>query len=263
MHDPMTQIYHCGLFTLWHVDPERGPGGDDSCGWFKRAHHGDEAVLAKIVKRFEEDWDRVFNYREENHHGEPAGPIKKTYFCGFFYPEDAGSGMPNMGVTAIVLNLFFLAAGEHFESTGHTNWKRARKWMQANLFDIMLFAENPTDSMRDAVVRKFGCDTRREDRIRGAAATIYGWILRREQKWWQHPRWHVHHWRLQIQPLNDFKRWAFSRCCKCGRSFRFGASVCTNNWNSTGPMWFRGEKDIYHDDCDNPSSSARAAKSCS
>ena len=33
MHDPLTLIFRCGPFELWHKDPERD-GSDDSCDWF-------------------------------------------------------------------------------------------------------------------------------------------------------------------------------------------------------------------------------------
>lgn len=231
------QFYH--LATIWHKDPERGPGGDDSCGWLKRAHHGDQAVLARIIKRFDEDWDRVFRTSKEDHDSDDGKFVERVYYCGYFMPEDSGAGMPNMSVSGIVLNLFFMAVGEHFESAGATNWKKARRWMQRNLFDILLLAENPTDSLRDSIVRKWGCDTRRKDRIQNIAATIYGWILRREQRWWQHPRWHVHHWRLQLHFWQAFHRWAFVRCAKCGGRFRYHEPVC-GGWTGNA---------IWHERC--------------
>lgn len=254
MHDPMTQIYHCRLFTLWHVDPCRGPGGDDSCGWFKRAHHGHTAVLERIVSRFEDDWDRVYETKQEDHDDEAGAFRKETFFCGMFCPN----GDPHFSVHGIVLNLFFLAAHEHFKVDGSSNWKKSRRWLQKNLADILMFAENPVDSLFDQITRKF-CTGKeahqtkrtRQDRIRSLAAVIYGWILRSEQKWWQHPRWHVHHWKLQVHPVQQLKRWAFSKCKKCGRRFPWGSSPITDNWNSTGPRWFRGETDIYHADCRN------------
>lgn len=250
MHDPMTlafeikypwrgepsklfpEGYRSTFITIWHVDPCIR-GSDDSCGWFKRASHGDPEVLQRIVKRLEYDWDRVFK-----------SDSGKVYYCGYFMPEDDGAGMPNMGVSAIVVNLFFLAAIECFGSR-----EKAVQFCQRHLFEILLFAENPTDSLRDSIVHKFGNDTRRDDRIRGMASTIYGWILRATQHWWQHPRWHIHHWKIQIHPLQDFKRWAFSRCATCGKRFKFGQSCWTNSWNGTGPLWFRSERDIHHDNC--------------
>lgn len=250
----MTQIYYCRLFTLWHVDPCKiGFGGsDDTCGWFKRALHGDKAVLDRIVKRFEEDWDRTFQSKKEDHDDED-GPYRGTlYFSGLFCPN----GDPHFSVHGIVLNLFFVAINEHFKTDGRTNWKKARRWMQANLFDIMFFAENPVDSLFDGLTRKFeiGCGEnhtpeRRQERIQRMAECIYGWILREEQRWWQHPRWHIHHWKLNIHFTARLKRWLFSRCCKCGQRFAYGESPVTNNWNSRGPRWFSGETDIYHGNC--------------
>lgn len=263
MHDPCTQAFYIRiplpwkrdgllkssprewatyhLATIWHKDPERGPGGDDSCGWFMRAHHGNQEVLAKIIKRFDEDWDRVYTTKKEDHGPDDGKLVPRTYYFGYFHPQDSGAGMPNMSVSAIVLNLFFLAANEHFNSNGLTNWRKTRRWMQKNLFDILLFAENPTDSLRDSIVRKWGTDTSREERIRSMAATIYGWILRETRPWYRHPRWHVHHWRLQVPFLQECRRFLFSRCSKCGHGFAWGESVY-GSW---------GGNEIWHERCAN------------
>lgn len=235
--------YRKTLITIWHVDPETDHT-DDSCGWFKRARHGDKNVLEKIVKHFEEDWDRTWTY-DPSEDCEAEDKTKKTYPCGYFNP----SGMPRFSVTGIVLNLFFLAACAHFHCDGLTNWKKAKRFMRKHLFDIMLFAENPSDSLYDSLTLKYGNDRRRKDRIEDAAGIIYGWILRAEQKWWQHPRFHIHHFQVQIHALEEFKRWAFSRCCKCSKGFKWGQSVCTSSWEGTGPLWFRSEKNVYHERC--------------
>lgn len=63
-------------------------------------------------------------------------------------------------------------------------------------------------------------------------------------------RWHIWHWRLQIHPVQHFKRWAFSRCCKCGGRFRWGTAPCSNSWHGDGPRWFRGERGVYHGNCE-------------
>ena len=64
-----------------------------------------------------------------------------------------------------------------------------------------------------------------------------------------HPRWHFWHWKIQIHPLQIFKRWAFSRCCKCGGRFTWGYSPVSGSWYGTGPRWFRSEKNVMHSDC--------------
>jgi hypothetical protein len=83
---------------------------------------------------------------------------------------------------------------------------------------------------------------------------------KREFRWWRYPvRWHFWHWKIQIHPLQNFKRWAFSRCSKCGRGFAWGYSPVTNSWDSGGPRWFRSERGTFHADCDRPTDSCCAA----
>jgi hypothetical protein len=57
---------------------------------------------------------------------------------------------------------------------------------------------------------------------------------------WQHPRFHVWHYKLQIHPWQDFKRWAFSRCAVCGGRFKWAESVI-GSWEGTK---------IWHMDCE-------------
>lgn len=264
MHDPMTvafeikypwktQGYRASLITIWHVDPERD-GTDDSCGWFMRSRHGDQKVLERIIRRYETEWDSVFdpNDRSDDYDDEPRQGRRSVYFRGLFKPD----GQPHFSVAGIVLNLFFVAASEHFDSNGHTNWKRAKKFLNENLLDILLFAENTTDSLFDGITRKFeiGCGEEqskqsRDERIRNMASSVYAWILRAERPWWKAPRWHFWHWKIQVHPLQSLKRWLFSKCCKCGKGFRYGESPVSGNWDSTGPRWFRSEQDVYHGDC--------------
>jgi hypothetical protein len=127
----------------------------------------------------------------------------------------------------------------------------------------------------------------RERSAEGFFGAIMGIILREQRHWWEHPRWHVMHWKkvrdynrvvdgwessmdwhdkhpfkywglpvpvvgwkIQIHPLQSFKRWAFSRCCKCGKGFSWGYAPVSGNWNGTGPRWFRTEEGVYHADCD-------------
>ena len=246
--------YRNTLVSIWHVDPETD-GSDDSCGWFMRSRHGNKETLKKIIKRFEYDWDTTFQMNDKDWEDEEVKSSKennnKIHSRGLFHPN----GDPNMSVSGIVLNLFFLAACEHFDSDGHSNWKKANRFMKENLFDILMFAENPIDSLNDAILQPFGKDIKREDRIEEMAKIIYGWILRKERPWYKHPKWHIHHWKVNIDVVSKFKRWAFSKCCKCGKGFSWGYSPISNSWDSDGPRWFKSEKHVYHFDCSRPSDS--------
>lgn len=71
------------------------------------------------------------------------------------------------------------------------------------------------------------------------------------RRWWQHPRWHLHHWRLQFHPIQKFKRWAFSRCAGCGGRFTYGYCPTSSAWGSDPPRWFRSERYAYHSECSN------------
>lgn len=250
MHDPRTLAFtipspffyrdhqrkrrHYSLVSVWHVDPERD-GSDDSCGWFKRARHGDPAVLEKIVKEFGQDWD----------HWYVSEHSKETRLVGYFDPTD---GDPLMTVHGITLNLFWLAAINVFGGRD-----KAERYMRKDLFRILHFAENPTDSMMHLIRQTYGVEPR-EERIRSAAAMIYGWILRAQRRWWQHPRWHVHHWELQIHPWQTLRRWLFDRCCRCGQRFALGESPISSSWDYIKPKSFRSTVGLYHDTCGNPAS---------
>lgn len=226
---------------IWHHDPEKD-GSDDSCGWFMRARHGDKETLERIVKRFTYEWDNTFT---------PEG-TNKVYYSGLFKPD----GDPVMSVLGITLNLFHIAANEHFQSDGQTMWKKSRRFLKKNLLEIMLFAENPVDSLHDGITRKFekGCDekhtpARREERIRSMAGCIYSWILRKERPWYRHPRWHIWHWEVKLPWYWTIRRWLLNRCCKCGARFYFGECPHTDQWHSPPVKWFQAEKHLYCHKC--------------
>lgn len=180
MRDPYTLIGRLGPFDLWHRD--RG-GVDGACGWFMRASHGKPDTLKKIESCFEMDWDRTLDLCDGT--TSPLGLFDKSPF-----------GWPVMSIHAIALNLFFLAAYEHFGSRD-----RAMRFMRRQLCEILIFAENPFDSACQGWLHRYGVDERetREERIHKAAVMIYGWILRESRPWYRHPRWHVGHWRLTVR----------------------------------------------------------------
>lgn len=243
MHDPMTVAfdiknpfarkshgYRPNLATIWHVDPERD-GTDDSCGWFMRSRHGNQETLKAIVKAFEFDWDAEYG--------------------GWFSPN----GAPLYSPHAITLGMFHAAARCHFG-----NWRQADRFMRKHLLELLWFAENPTDSLHPAIIGKYGFG-KREDRIESMAHVVYGYILRKTRPWYRSPRWHVWHWRIDVHPVQQFKRWAFSRCAGCGGRFKWGYSPTTHTWHNTGPRWFRGERDVWHSECLNSDAAAAARTS--
>ncbi len=89
-----------------------------------------------------------------------------------------------------------------------------------------------------------------EDTRRGVDFVWWHWRNKLGRRWWRHPRYHVHHWKLQVYVIQALQRWLWSRCCICGKRFRWGESVVTNSWHSSGPRWFHGETDVFYATCD-------------
>lgn len=216
--------YRMPLITIWHNDPEKD-GTDDSCGWFMRTRHGDPEMQKKIKSAIDFDFDRTFK--------SDGGT---TYYTGYFSPI---SGMPNFSTQGIVLDMFSKASWEFFKY----NRKKHKKWMNENLYDILHFAENTADSLKDEVLGtwRIGCGEpwKRDEALNHYTSVIYSWILRSNRKWYQHPRWHIHHWSIQFHPLRQLKRRYWDKCCECGkRGFKGSAH---SDWNGTK---------TWHSECD-------------
>lgn len=63
---------------------------------------------------------------------------------------------------------------------------------------------------------------------------------------WKHP----HHWRIQIHPLQHFRRWALTRCEWCGGRSRKGDMVnVSKQWDRDKGAWWRGERGLFHSGC--------------
>lgn len=168
-----------------------------------RSYHGDARVLASIVSDFTFEWDRTYSPDEEDHDDEDGPFVKKEYYRGLFKPN----GDPLFSIHGIAINLFFVVALKVFRTR-----KAALKYLDSHLFEILFFAENTVDSLRDSIMRTFqkGCgeeytERERKERIASMASCIYGYILRDTRPWWKHPRWHVHHWRLSCRWVAQWK----------------------------------------------------------
>lgn len=169
MHDPMTQIYSNKFFILWHVDPCRD-GTDDSCGRFIRSRHCDPKILKKIISEYHYQRNLLFNEK----------------------------GEPILSTIGTVINLFHIAVWEHFKH----DQNKTSKFMSKNLYEIILFAENPLDSIFPSI-NAVKLHTRSIDpdngRMTELAHIIYPWIMRSIRPWYKNPKWHLHHWKIQMK----------------------------------------------------------------
>lgn len=216
--------YRKPLISIWHNDP--CIGGGDSCGWFMRSHHGNPEIQKKIRSAIEFSFDRTFTSNESD----------TTYYTGYFSPN---TGMPNYSTLGITLNMFNTAAWEFFKY----NRKKHTKWMKNNLYEILQFAENPVDSLKDDILGTFRIGTgetwNREYALNNYTSIIYGWLLRETRPWYKHPRWHIHHWNIEFHPIKSLKRRFWDKCSVCGkRGFKESAM---SDWYG---------KTIWHQACD-------------
>lgn len=193
--------YRNPFITIWHVDPEKD-GTDDSCGWFKRARHLDQEVFKKIVKEFE------FNFKNN-----------------YWFNE---AGYPVFSTIGTVINMYAAAAWIIFEK--YKGRKKHHRFMNKNLYDIIRLAENPTDSLHSSIVMKYGVESK-SSRVEHFASIIYADIMRKIQPWYKHPRWHIHHWRIQFHPWKNFYRRFIQKCSECGKRGFKGAAY--SDWSGT------------------------------
>lgn len=218
--------YRDTFITIWHVDPERD-GSDDSCGY----------SFIKLTKKqierlhnaaWSEGRDPHFLYCEAKEWEGTYTEIESLY-----------RGLVFLVCNVLRLEISFDEAARYASEATHI--VGCGKAGGAFCFLPGYHTNSQKDSQDD-----------RQQHFEGILAGVARNIITDRRPWWKHPKWHFWHWQFQCHPVQMFKRWAFSRCCKCGKGFSWGYAPCTNNWNSEGPKWFRSQKDVFHSDCDQP-----------
>ena len=202
------------FITIWHADPETD-GSDDSCGWtYPKLNKEEKDFTKKLAKQ-----EFEFTYKEYIAKGKVSLPEAFSKTCSLF----------------ITFN-------------GHYKKRYSLTLEELN------YIISVTCHEMDNVSRVFQCD--REHDLEYEIETMMCWMLRHWKKmnrhWWQHPKWHFWHWRFQVHPLLEFRRWALSRCSRCGGHFKWGASV-TGSWGHEEAPWYKGEIGIWHSSCDRES----------
>lgn len=248
MHDPSTlafQIkrpwpqgskigrwrYWPSLVDIWHIDPEHD-GSDDSCGWSY------VKVPKAIVRELEFD----------------AGCEARS---PWLLRDAAKQPLSVVDAERKLTHAILLVARRCKIRCSHARAERL----------AVSLIHNPVDNLRSSLCFLPGWhsnfDEDRESDRKDSALSLYVSLARilltDARPWWKHPRWHFWHWKINVQPVQAFKRWAWSRCCKCGGRFTWGYAPVTNSWHGTGPRWFASEPGVYHADCDRPSSDGACA----
>ena len=206
------------MLTIWHIDPESG-GSDDSCGWVSKVT---KAQREQAYKLGTEMYGDIFGRRS-------AFQGNKDYAHVCFEPS-----------TYEAVYWVWCA----LKHQGKKGYRFGKSLSAAELEFIMALSSEPLDNLQSTVARVNSAEVCGEffylvERAR----------LRFIRKWYQHPRWHVWHWRLQWHHLQAFKRWAFSRCQKCGGRFTWGYSPISQCWHGKGPQWFKNGENVFHHHC--------------
>jgi hypothetical protein len=214
--------YRNSFITIWHVDPEKD-GSDDSCGY----------SYPKITKKQREILRNAARWEGRDHH---FLNCPEKHFTGTVeQAECLYRGLVLLVVRVLRLKLSWDEICRYSAEAIHI--RTGEKFGGVFCF----LPGYHTNCKEDK-------ESERVDHFHGILCNVARGLLDLKRPWYRHPRWHIWHWKLQIHPLQTFKRWAFSRCCKCGKGFKWGASVTSNQWDSDGPSWF-GEKHVMHDSC--------------
>jgi hypothetical protein len=223
--------YVAPLITIWHEDPmEWGDNvrgrGDDSCGWFRPPYT--KAKSEQIKRLGREQFGYIWAKLKAVRAGEDY-----AYVCN----------MPENAYEAIYWT--WRAIKHHETKNGRWQYGDSAPTVR-ELGQIYELATNPVDNLK----MRFA-EVRDEETCEGWFLLVYSCYLRFNRPWYRHPRWHVHHWRLQVHPWQTFRRWAFSRCAGCGGRFTWGYSPTGFQWDRTPPKLFCSEVDVYHHECAN------------
>lgn len=223
MHDPMTVAaswpkYNSWLYkrvgtqvTLWHRDPEKD-GTDDSCGW----------SFVKVPKSIKSTLD--FWGGEEAKHP--------------WFQRDCAKEPQSVADAECLLRGALL-------QTAHVCHVKLSCDAAGALASRLI--HNQVDNIRSSLVFLPGWHSNNPEPTeydRKEHASRFFWILARvlltdSRPWYRHPRWHIHHWRLQIHSLQNLRRWLFDRCAGCGKRFSYGYCP-TANWSGDA---------VWHSEC--------------
>lgn len=236
MHDPLTvafelrypwrfhrnprnafeREYREAWLVVWHRDP-CVHGDDDSCGW-STPRVSDDLPWVKALEA-----DLRFLCRDDAH-GEPDAEVASSISA-----QRTREG-------SVAWELLWLE-----RAAFHHRGRRGGGLTARHIAEFLFQESFPGD--RDDTFPWWRLPANELARL------IARRYLRLTRPWWRHPRWHVHHWRLQLCPWQTLRRWLFSRCRGCGKRFAWGYSPLSTSWSSRPPRLFRGEEHVYHPEC--------------
>lgn len=217
------RTYRRSVITIWHVDPERD-GSDDSCGW---------------------SWPHLTKQQIDRLKSFAWAEGRDPYFLRCGRKEWVGTRAEAEALCrGLILHVAELVGVRiTFDEAANLASKKIHSPDCSDFATAFCFVPgyhtNSSEDRRDD----------REQRFLSVCSGLARELLRERRPWYRHPKWHVWHWKFQIHPLQQFKRWAFSRCAACGKRFPYGYAPTSHQWSGGGPRWFRSERHVYHSEC--------------
>lgn len=201
-------------FDVWHIDPEKpGTGNrtDDSCGWFDRTPGAYADAVAYLLKddTFMHDVRLILTRREPTPYPFYEG-ISERHMTGLRLPHGEALALVLMVATELELRRWW--NGQNGKPGAHgAGWRRLFMRKRDVMAEAVSLALHPLDNLSqveqpDSVVR-----------------TIAACLNRRYRPWWRHPRWHVHHWKVNVDIVRNVRR-MFEPCATCRKPLGFGYS---------------------------------------
>lgn len=187
-------------FDIWHIDPERNVPGqrrDDSCGWFPRN------LTPPIQKA-------VDQFMSACHDGErlmiEAAILRRA-------PYDARyPSLKRMPIgEGYALALMVLTFIDRWSLQPKRAWRRRSEYRAQ--MRVLRLAERAALNGVDTVLEA--------DSVESFVRMLAGIYRRDVRPWWQHPRWHVHHWKVNFNLPRNLKR-MFQPCATCRKPLGFG-----------------------------------------
>lgn len=204
--------YGIPFITIWHHDPEKrtlGTRRDDSCGWSSPPYTEKEQ---EIIKKLSKDqYDQIFAKKIAYEKGASYASICVNQDClGAIYWM--WRAMKNKFNKKVAWQYGVGLSNKEFQYVYQLAYNPVDNF-QWHMKGIMEPGEKGYKNFEEFVFLVFRC-----------FRSYY-------RPWYKHPRWHIHHWRIQFHPWQQFKRKFIERCDKCHKKFK-GGSVYSD-WDGT------------------------------
>lgn len=189
------EVFPDPWITIWHQNPAGGP--EKECDWFG-------GRLAS------EEVDRVIVTLADYRSG--YFPPGNTPGASRHSPQDFEEVFLEMA-----RDINFALTGEPFPMSRRLQ-AEIKKAIHPDSHEIVCARQAQQEAQNSA--RSAPSAALNPESYNRLCLALASRIKRLRRPWWRHPRWHLHHWRLQFHPWQRFKRRHISRCHKCGGTFQ-------------------------------------------